>query len=116
MGKILGVIMLNCNNKFIFETTRGDNFTLHISLTDLPFRGASKLTSTIRREEDASQKVTATTSVSGKGNYKVHFSPSKTKDLDGTYAIDLELSDGTSTGNRKTLILGNLIVHKDVSY
>nr|DAF54322.1 MAG TPA: hypothetical protein [Siphoviridae sp. ctZUr4] len=108
--------MLNCNNKFIFETTRGDNFTLHISLTDLPFAGASKLTSTIRREEDASQKVSASTSVSGKGNYKVHFSPSQTKDLDGTYAIDLELSDGTTSGNRKTLILGSLIVHKDVTY
>lgn len=108
--------MLNCNNKFIFETTRGDNFTLHISLTDLPFSGASRLTSTIRREEDASTKVTAYTSVSGKGNYKVHFSPSQMADLDGTYAIDLELSDGSSSGNRKTLILGSLIVHKDVSY
>lgn len=108
--------MLNCNNKFIFETTRGDNFTLHISLTDLPFSGASKLTSTIRREEDASQKVTATTSVSGKGIYKVHFTPTQMQDLDGTYVIDLEISDGTISGNRRTLILGSLIVHKDVTY
>lgn len=108
--------MFNCNNKLIFETTRGDNFTLHISLTDLPFAGANKLTSTIRKEENASEKVSASTSVSGKGNYKVHFSPSQMKDLEGTYAIDLELSDGTTSGNRKTLILGSLIVHKDVSY
>lgn len=108
--------MLNCNNKFIFETTRGDNFTLHISLTDLPFAGANKLTSTIRRDEDAPVKVTATSSVSGKGNYKVHFTPNQMKDLEGTYAIDLELTDGTTSGNRKTLILGSLIVHKDVSY
>lgn len=108
--------MINCNNKFIFETTRGDNFTLHVSLTDLPFSGANRLTSTIRRDEDASQKVTASCSVSGKGNYKVHFTPSQMQNLEGTYAIDLELSDGSSSGNRRTLVLGSLIVNKDVSY
>lgn len=108
--------MLNCNNKFIFETTRGDNFTLHVTLTDLPFPKASKLSSTIRREEDARETVKASTSVSGKGNYTIHFSPSDMANLDGTYVMDLELSDGTTSGNRRTLILGSLIVYKDVTY
>ena len=108
--------MINCNDKFIFETTRGDNFTLHVALTDLPFSGANRLTSTIRRDEDSSQKVTASISVSGKGVYKIHFSPSQMEKLEGTYAIDLELSDGSSDGNRRTLVLGSLIVHKDVTY
>lgn len=38
------------------------------------------------------------------------------QNLEGTYAIDLELSDGSSSGNRRTLVLGSLIVNKDVSY
>lgn len=108
--------MINCNNKFIFETTRGDNFTLYVTLTDAPFPGPITLKSTIRREEDADQKVMASTSLYEEGIYKVHFTPTQMQDLDGTYVIDLEISDGTISGNRRTLILGSLIVHKDVTY
>lgn len=106
--------MINCNNKYIFETTRGDNFTLHIFLQELPISSPRTLTCTIRRDEDAEKKVSSYTSVSGKGQYKINFSPSQTRDLQGTYAIDLEISDGSS--NTKTLVLGTLIVNKDVSY
>lgn len=106
--------MIRRNNKYIFETTRGDDFSLHVFLDKLPINNARTLTSTIRRNEDAQEKVSASTSVSGKGKYTVKFSPSQMSNLEGTYSIDLELSDGSS--NKKTFLIGSLIVNKDVTY
>lgn len=106
--------MIRRNNKYIFETTRGDDFSLHVFIDKLPISNARILTSTIRRNEDAQEKVTTSTSISGKGKYTVKFTPSQMSKLEGTYSIDLELSDGGS--NKKTLLIGSLIVNKDVTY
>lgn len=108
--------MINNDSKYIFETTRGDDFNLYIFIDKMPMNNARTLTSTIRRNEDASEKISSSCSVSGSGKYVIKFSSSQTKNLYGTYAIDIELSDGNSNGNRKTLVLGSLIVNKDVSY
>lgn len=106
--------MIRRNNKYIFETTRGDDFSLHVFIDKLPMSNARTLTSTIRRNEDSTEKVTSSTSISGKGKYTVKFTPSQMSKLEGTYSIDLELSDGGS--NKKTLFIGSLIVNKDVTY
>lgn len=45
--------MISYNNRYIFETTRGDTFTLHILFKSLPFNGNGILRSTIRRDEDS---------------------------------------------------------------
>lgn len=108
--------MINSDNKYIFETTRGDDFNLYIFIDKVPIANAKTLTSTIRRNEDTSEKISSSCSVSGSGKYVIKFSSSQMKNLYGTYAIDVELSDGNSNGNRKTLVLGSLIVNKDVSY
>lgn len=107
--------MIKKNNKYIFETTRGDNFSLFVFMEKLPF-SASKLTSTIRRNADDSEKIIASTSVSGPGKYSVNFTSSQMSKAEGTYDIDLELSDGSSSGKRKTLLIGSLIVSKDITY
>ena len=98
--------MIKRNNKYIFETTRGDDFSLHVFLDKLPISNARTLTSTIRRNEDAQEKVTTSTSVSGKGKYTVKFTPSQMSELEGTYSIDLELSDSGS--NKKTLLISTI--------
>ena len=108
--------MIKKNNKYIFETTRGDNFSLFVFIDKLPFSGASKLTATIRRNADDNEKTSAYTSISGPGKYTVKFTSSQMSKLEGTYDIDLELSDGSSSGNRKTLLIGSLVVNKDVTY
>lgn len=108
--------MINNDSKYIFETTRGDDFNLYIFIDKIPMSNARTLTSTIRRNEDASEKISSSCSVSGSGKYVIKFSSSQMKNLYETYAIDIELSDGNSNGNRKTLVLGSLIVKKDVSY
>lgn len=108
--------MIKKNNKYIFETTRGDNFSLFVFIKKLPFSGASKLTSTIRRNADDNEKITSSTSLSGAGKYSVDFTSSQMSKLEGTYDIDLELSDSSSSGKRKTLLIGSLVVSKDVTY
>lgn len=108
--------MINNDSKYIFETTRGDDFNLYIFMNKIPMNNARTLISTIRRNEDASEKISSSCSVSGSGKYVIKFSSSQMKNLYGTYAIDVELSDGNSNGNCKTLVLGSLIVNKDVSY
>ena len=108
--------MIKKNNKYIFETVRGDNFSLFVFMDKLPFSGASKLTSTIRRNADDNEKTTASTSVSGAGKYSVNFTSSQMSKLEGTYNIDLELSDGSSSGKKKTLLIGSLVVSKDITY
>lgn len=106
--------MIKKNNKYIFETTRGDNFSLFVFMDKLPFDGARTLTSTIRKNADDSEKIVSTVSVSNPGKYLISFSSSQMSKLCGTYAIDLELSDGSS--RRKTLLIGSLVVNKDVTY
>ncbi|MDU1316661.1 hypothetical protein [Anaerococcus hydrogenalis] len=107
--------MISSDNKYIFETTRGDEFNLYIFIDKMPITNAKTLTSTIRRNEDSSEQISSSCSVSGSGKYVIKFSSSQMKNLYGTYAIDVELSDGNSS-NCKTLVLGSLIVNKDVTY
>lgn len=108
--------MIKKNNKYIFETTRGDNFSLFVFMDKLPFSGASKLTATIRRNADDNEKTSTYTSISGAGKYSVNFTSSQMSKLEGTYDIDLELSDSSSNGKRKTLLIGSLVVSKDITY
>ena len=106
--------MIKKNNKYIFQTTRGDDFTLNLFFDKKIMDGTCTLTSTIRRNEDSSEKISTSTSVYGAGKYSLRFTASQMRDIFGTYDIDVELSN--SSGARKTIIIGSLIVNKDVSY
>lgn len=106
--------MIKKNNKYIFETTRGDDFTLNLFFDKKILDGSCTLTSTIRRNEDSSEKISTSKNFYGDGKYELSFSASQMSDLHGTYDIDVELSN--SYGNKKTIIIGSLIVNKDVSY
>lgn len=109
--------MIGYNNRYIFETTRGDTFTLHILFKTLPFNGNGYLRSTIRRDEDSRLCVTTLLNLAkgDNGPHTLTFNHDQTVDLHGRYVIDVEVSDYDKK-KVSTILIGTLIVNKDVTH
>ena len=109
--------MISYNNRYVFEPTRGDTFTLCILFKTLHFNENGFLRSTIRRDEDSKESVSTFLNLvkGANGPYTLSFNHEKTKDLHGRYVIDVEVSDYDKK-KVSTILMGTLIVNKDVTH